>query len=181
MKKLLIIIGLIFSSDAFAIDCLQHPIYCQIRDNNPKLDKKYMMKLSNLIRKVSKKYNINSNIYTAILAQESLYELSAVNCTKGFRDAFPGEVNIQVYPYYKEGKVCTDFGISQIHWKTIKSYSFDVDKLTSDLEYSVGAGAIVLRDMKKRYHYAEKDYWTRYNSSNESKRNAYKQLVERFL
>jgi len=181
MKTFIILVGVLISFDALSADCLQHPIYCKIKENNPKLEKSYAMKLSNLIYKAANKYNIDANIYTAILAQESLYNLEAVNCTKGFRDPFPGEATIQVYPYYHEGKVCTDFGISQIHFKTIKSYQFDTKKLVSDLEYSVNAGAEVLSDMKRMYQSQETDYWTRYNSSKRHKREIYKQLVERFM
>ena len=166
---------------ALAVDCEQHPIYCQIKENNPKLDDSFAMKLSNAIYKSTKRHNLRPIVYTAILAQESLYDVKAVNCTKGFREAYPGEVNIQVYPYYREGKVCTDFGISQIHWKTVKSYQFDTKRLVTDVEYAVEAGARVLGDMKKRYYPDEDDYWTRYNSSKKTRRDIYKLLVERFM
>ena len=71
--------------------------------------------------------------------------------------------------------------MSQIYYKTARALKFDIDKLTTDLEYSVDAGAIVLADFRKRYSHKEVDWWTRYNASSTSKRAVYKGLVERYL
>lgn len=139
---------------------LANPIYYQILKNNPKIDKKYAMKLSNAIYHVAKLYNINPKRYAAILGQESMYKLDAVNCTKG---------------------KCSDFGISQINIKTIKAFKFSITRLTTDLHYSLEAGAIVLADFKKAYGHKEDDWWTRYNTSNKDKREIYKALVVRYL
>ena len=84
-------------------------------------------------------------------------------------------------PQSVESKICADFGMSQIYYKTANSFGFNINKLTTDLEYSVEAGAIVLADFRKRYANRELDWWTRYNASSRTKRNIYKQLVERYL
>lgn len=135
-----------------------NPIYDQIVKNHPNINKKYAMKLSNKLHLIAKKYKINPRRYAAILAQESMYSLAAKNC---------------------RGDICEDFGIAQINKKTALAYGFNLEKLTSDLEYSLIAGAIVLADMKKMYN-KEVDWWTRYNSSNSLKRKKYQTLVMRY-
>ena len=86
-----------------------------------------------------------------------------------------------------EDIVYSDFGISQIHYKTIKRYNFDANLLISDLKYSVEAGAQVLRDFMKRFgNQDDPDWWTRYNCgyATTTKRatcQEYKTMVSRFL
>ena len=157
----------------FKTKCERNPIYCQILKNNPKLDKAYAFKLSNVIILKSIKYDLNPRKLTAIFAQESMYKLDAKNCTTGYEVDSGGIAS-------NLSRVCTDFGIGQIHHKTAKLYKFEVSRLTSDMDYSVEAAAIVLSDFKKRYKHKEKDWWTRYNANNMSARNEYKRLVERF-
>lgn len=140
--------------------CDRNPIYHQIIKNNPKINKRYALELSNKLHSISFKYRINPKKYAAILAQESMYILGAKNC---------------------KGGICVDFGIAQINKNTASAYGFDINKLTSDLEYSLVAGAIVLSDMKKMYSSKEIDWWTRYNSSNYTKRKKYQTLVARYL
>tara|TARA_R110000868_G_C10973188_1_gene771546 strand:+ start:81640 stop:81957 length:318 start_codon:yes stop_codon:yes gene_type:complete len=104
--------------------------------------------------------------------QESGYKLSAMGCHRG---VLQGMHEIQIV------KICSDFGMSQIYYKTAQSFKFDLTKLINDLKYSVDAGAQVLADFRKRYSHREKTWWTRYNSSSRAKRNIYKQLVSRYL
>ena len=174
IKTLVFFIGSlwIISSNASAreIDCDRHKIYCHIKRNNPRLSHSYTMEVSNIIYKVSRKHRIPANIYTAILMQESSYKKGARGCHSGL-DKETGE----------EVTICADFGISMINYKTAKLYNFDLQKIMNDLEYGIEAGAIVLSGFKKRYSRREKDYWTRYNANNKTKRLIYKKLVERFL
>ena len=138
----------------------EHPIYFQILKNKPSIDRKFAMKLSNSIHRMTKKHNVPSRIYTAILMQESGYRLNIKRCINNF---------------------CSDFGMSQIYYKTAKSFGFDIKRLTTDLNYSIEAGVIVLADFKNRYYKREKYWWTRYNTSNKKKRNIYRKLVERYM
>ena len=156
-----------------SVNCDHHPIYCQIIKNKPTIDKGFAMRLSNILYHASRKHNIPANIYTAILMQESTYRLEAKNCHRG----------ILVDNVQKENivKICSDFGISQIYYKTAKLFEFSINQLTSDLEYSVEAGAIVLAEFHKRYGHREINWWTRYNSSTAVKRNIYRQLVEQYI
>ena len=80
-----IILVAFFGTAASAYDCKAHPLYCQIKTNKPSIKDSFAFELSNIIYSITKKYNIPSNIYTAILMQESGYSLAAKNCTKGYR------------------------------------------------------------------------------------------------
>jgi len=170
--KILIVVTLI-STISWTTYAEDHPIYNQIIKNAPKIDKKYAFDLSNKIHKVTKKYNLNARIYTAILAQESMYKLDAINCVKGLHE-------VSRTP----SKVCRDFGISQINFKNIPRFGFNIDLLLTDLEYSVEAGAKVLADVKKRIK-NNKNYWVGYNCGTRNiHRKAckdYKKLVMRFM
>lgn len=190
MKAILIFILFLFNVSTWAIDCVRNPIYCQIVENKPNIDKNYAMKLSNVIHNNCVKYNIPSNIFAALLMQESSYVLKTKGCYKGLVKNEVCEDNIpfnfilspkQCEFKWEEVKVCADFGISQIHYKTAQRYGFDTNRLITDLEYSVEAGAIVLSDFKKRYAHKEVYWYTRYNASSKIKRKIYRKLIERFF
>lgn len=173
MKILLILLSL-FTFNAMAGECDKHPIYCQIVKNKPKIDKKYAMRLSNVIYKMHKKYHIPTRIFTAILRQESGYSLEAKGKQCGYTKLGLKEC------------VYTDYGISQIHWKSAELWDFDVVKLTTDLEYSVEAGAKILADVMRRFEAKDNNWYVRYNCGfrGNTKRDTcqiYKKLVERYL
>ncbi len=119
-----------------------------------------------MIHKASVKHKIHPRLYTAILMQESGYKLDAKNCGP---------------------EKCTDFGIAQIYYKTAKRYNFDIQKLLTDLEYSVNAGAKVLAWFRKTYASSEKYWWCRYNTGTAPFSKIrhiclkYRRLVSRFL
>lgn len=167
-------------NNALAINCEKHPIYCQIIKNKPTINKMYALELSNIIYKYTKAYKISSSLYTAILMQESSYKLDSKNCNKGLRE--PSEIEkAQGITEMVEDEVCLDLGISQINIKTIRNFDLDPELLITDLEYSIESGLKVLKDFKKRYKHKEPDWWTRYNASNEERRNMYKESVSKYL
>lgn len=157
------------------------------------------MTISNAIYKMHRKYHIPTRIFTAILMQESRYELAAKGCTWGYRKLSEIELSEHVsqcfitdekdkdrlcldsIPKYIKTKVCSDFGISQINYRTIIRFGFNINKLVTDLEYSIEAGAKVLSDFQNRYEAKETNWWTRYNSSNKIKRRIYQELVEKYM
>ena len=161
IKLLFIIISIFLITTKLGVATTQvkhsNPIYYQIVKNNPKIDRKYAMKLSNVIYHVAMLYEIDPRKYAAILAQESMYKLKAHNA------------------------ISKDYGIAQINHKIAEAYGFDKVRLTTDLLYSIQAGAIVLADFKRMYGEKDLEYWTRYNSSNKKKRKKYKTMVARYL
>ncbi len=211
MSRITICLFLFFTSlSAYAVDCKKHPIYCQVVKNKPSIDKKFAMKLSNVIYKMHRKYHIPSRIFTAILMQESGYTLKTNGCHKGLvkNPYIKRDINICLntkepegppptergyfnscidrIPMHVEVEVCSDFGISQIYYKTAQRFKIDITRLTTDLEYSVEAGARVLHDFMERHEAKDNDWWVRYNcgSKGTTKRDTcqiYKKLVERYL
>lgn len=181
-KIIYIILVIILMTDAKATDCTKHPIFCQIKENlskarsqkgfieiKPYMPDEDIMELSNIIYKYSRKYDIPANLYTAILRQESTYKLAARGCRWGLDENF------------KKVRTCIDFGMSMVNINTAEGFNFDIKRLTTDLEYSVECGAIVLADFKKRYFHKEEFWWTRYNASTPYKRDIYRNLVEDWL
>lgn len=200
--KYLIVLLLLFSLKSYAkVDCDTHKIFCQIKANNPELSNSYAMKLSNIIYRKAKELKFDSNIFTAILMQETGYNHTKKACKTGLRETTNKERHDFVMlcsktekysgvpfsecaknsPLYIRQKICTDFGIGQIWYKTIDRYKFDVQKITTDLEYSVHVAGTVFADISKRWKKKEKYYWTRYNATTPSKRENYRKLVKRYL
>jgi membrane-bound lytic murein transglycosylase MltF len=135
----------------------------QIKKNQPSLEEAYTREIASVIHTVSKKYNIKAHKIAAIAMQESSYQLDAKNC------------------YKIKGKERCDYCMMQINDRTADSFGFDKERLTTDLHYCVDAGAQVLRDFKRMYGNKELEWWTRYNSSDDEKRQLYKEKVERWL
>jgi hypothetical protein len=159
------------------------------------------MKLSNVIYNISSRYKLPKRVFTAIIAQESMFKMGAKNTKRGFikKDLLTLrlEYNLCIemmsisdckkfmsspMTHYQEIEILTDVGVTQIHTSNIKKFGFDIDKLLTDMEYSVEAGAIILSRIKKRWQRKEPlNYWSRYNSSTPIKREQYQQLVERWM
>lgn len=149
-------------------------VYDQILRNKPTINKAYAKKLSELIVLKSKKYGIPQRVFTAILMQESAYKLNTVRTMKGLNKGIVTTIGL-------------DYGIAQIYWKTIRSYGFNSRKLTTDLDYSLDAGAKVLSWFYKTYGKRERYWWVRYNvgTSKNALRgraaNQYRRYVQRYL
>jgi len=168
LLSIILISGLSWANN-IASKCDKHPLYCSILKANPKINKKYAMKLSNVIWKTGVRYNIDRFLIVAIFAQESMFKLNAQNCTYGLLKRSK-----------KEALVCTDFGIGQIHYMNVKRQNIDVDRLLTDMIYSVDVSVRMLANFKRRHGNKEKEWWTRYNTSTPSKRRLYKKLVCRY-
>ncbi len=132
-------------------------LFKQILKNQPTIDSNYAVRLSNAILDASNRHGVNPHKIAAILAQECRYRLHCIN------------------------KVSKDYGIGQINHKTIKAFNMDKERLLNDLDYSVEMAVVVLADFKRMYGKREKNWFTRYNSSNPDKRKVYETLVARFM
>jgi soluble lytic murein transglycosylase-like protein len=148
-----------------------------------RVNKQRLMQLSNIIYKYAKKYKLDPKLLTAILAQESMYRINTANCSYGIRCCdFTKVLGLETNKVgYDVVRSCTDFGISQIHYKTAERYNLDIALLLTDPDYSVRAGAKILYDIKRRYAKHEPTWWTRYNASSPSKRAEYEKKVMRFF
>lgn len=192
MKTLILMT--LFASNVYALDCNKNPIACKIVANkerrNEKIDKNKAIDISRAIASAVKKHGVPVEVYTAILMQESGYKLRAKNCKKQTiaktQDELMNELySIQAITLTKTIEKCTDFGMPQIYVDTMHRYGFDKDRLLTDLNYSIEAGAIVLKDFMKQFH-GEEDWWTRYNCGNKGTTDRktcqnYKNLVAQYL
>jgi len=165
MKLLLFFL---ISTNSWAINCKDHPIYCQIKKNKPEIDTKYAMKLSNYISIYSHKHKVEARLYTAILAQESQYNMEAKNCVDGLNDAL------------EPIRACVDWGVIQVSYKTAEAFKIDLRRIMTDMEYAIESGAIILKNKIKECFYLGKDAWNCYHSKTESYRGIYKSLVWRY-
>ena len=112
--------------------------------------------------------------------QESRYRSGALAESCGWRSN-------GTYIWHKE-YICIaeDIGMSQINYKTVNSYKFDIELLMTNDKYSIDAGAKVLSWFYRKYSRKEKYWWVRYNcgtarSINRPTCNEYKRLVKRYL
>lgn len=137
--------------------CSLHQTYCKVVKNQPDIDRSYASRVATAIDKYSFIYGIDANLLIAIYAQESKYKLNMVN------------------------KRTLDYGISQINHNTARKFHLNKNKLLTDIDYSVEAGAIILADFKKRFSKREQDWWSRYNTSNPKLRKKYKNKVLRYM
>lgn len=151
------------------------------------------MKLSNEIYKATKGRNkvcsVDPHLVTAIFAQESGYSLKARNCVKGWRGESYAEkfsrcrMQKECGPDIKqfiEDRVCSDYGIGQINYRNIIKLKMDVQRLATDLTYSVRNSVKILCNFKRRYGKKDINWWSRYNARNKIKRREYTKLVERY-
>ena len=145
--------------------CYFPELQCQIMKNNPNLSVARAGKISEIVTQVSNDHGFNPKVYAAILMQESAYKLDAKGCNK---------------------HGC-DYGIAQIHHKTAKVMGFDIDRLTSDLRYSIESGGEVLGWFFKFYSSREPGrWWVRYNcgtrkSIDRDSCNEYYRRVKRWM
>ena len=168
----------------------KHPIYNQIISNSPSINKAYAMKLSNIIYKKTRKYKVNARLFTAILAQETMYKLSQGSCSTGYikidMEYLTAAISLEMKNKlrdYTNSKVtiCEDFGIGQVNHRNIAKFEMDKERLLTDLDYSVDMAAFMLNLTKKYYSKKDSEWFTRYNAFSKDKRKKYKSLVERFL
>lgn len=140
MKLILILFILLIS----IITNANEEVYNQISKAAPHLTEDYRLQLSIEIRRACVKNKINCEIFTAILAQESMFKTSAVNTrTK-------------------------DYGIGQINKRTIAAYGFCEQKMVTDRQYSINAAAEVFSYFQRRYGAREAKYFCRYNVGTKS-------------
>ena len=92
----------------------------QIHRANPKLSVDRVVELAGAIKLSCRTYKVPCDVFTAILIQESMLRIDAVNHTT------------------------LDYSIGQLNIKTIKAYKFDKKRLLTDLQYSTDAAAKVL-------------------------------------
>ena len=177
----------LFPTAAKAVDCSKHKIYCSIVHLQPKVDKKYAMKLSNEIYKYSKIYKISWKRSLAILMQETSIIKGLNNVQKGLvkktichAEAFSVE-DSTCETIYEVQNLITDIGPWQFSVHTVLLYSMNPERVEKDLAYSTEWHFKILR---KKLKACGKKYpdtaWACYNTASPTKHKIYVQLVDRY-
>ena len=114
-------------------------VYDQIRRIRPDMNENYRLQLSIEIKKACIKHKLDCQVFTAILAQESMFKTSAVN------------------------EKTQDYGIGQVNRKTASAMGFCETKLVTNRQYSIDAAAQVLAYFQRRYGAKESLWFCRFN------------------
>jgi len=126
----------------------------------PGLNIAYIKKLSAIIDKYSRKFDVDWEIIVAILKVESNFNVKAVN--------------------YKSN----DFGIGQINIINMKHYGFDLGKQLTDVDYAVHNTCLILYDLKQKYNTKSQgvfQWFTRYHSYTSNYRKIYYEKLKKYL
>lgn len=165
------------------INCETNPIYCQILKVNSRVDKGFALKLSDYISKYSLSFGTNPMISVAIAMKES----SIRNQHK---------MGLILSNDNKEIEGITDFGVFQIHMRTIKDvrerlgWHIDTARLKNDVEYQTYWHTRILKmkiktcskpSVKVRRKIKDGNEWTCYHSGTLSKRLTYLKEASPYL
>jgi len=163
---------LVLSTQALAIDCEIHKVFCKIKELRPNMGDKEAMDLSNLIYKESKDQGGDPLLAVAIAMQET-----------SLKDKSRTQMVIKFGPddSWRVEEGVTDVCMFQFHVRTIIYYKMDPVKLRDDAEYCVHWHFKLMNIKKKACRDLGDEAWTCYHSRTKVLRKHYKKLVERHL
>jgi soluble lytic murein transglycosylase-like protein len=96
--------------------------------------------IQKLTNEVAIQYGLDAELFSAIIAQESSFRVSAYN------------------------RKTQDYGLGQINIKNVKALKLDKKRLLTDARYNLEVSAKILSQMQKRYAHKEPSSWyCRYN------------------
>jgi len=144
-----------------SVGASQTDIATAIRALNPSLPQPEITSYSGIINEYSQEYGVEWEIAVAIFKQESNFDLKAVNY------------------------LSRDFGIGQMHYKTIQARKLDLGLLLTDDNYAIGETFKLLSELKAKYDKIDKrkgrKWYTRYHSFTHSYRGEYAERLEKHL
>lgn len=139
----------------------QDMVCVAVRGLNPDLDQGTVDRYVRSIKDHSKRYEVDWKIAVAIFKQESNFNVKAVNWKT------------------------RDFGIGQLHYKTIENMQVDLGQLLSDHDYAIEQTFKILRELRVKYDKIDnrngQRWYTRYHSFNTTHRNDYKLALGKHL
>lgn len=180
MKKIIFILGLLCCQVGLADEvCKGDKTYCQILKVKPKIDRDWARKLSTLLNKKAKEYNMNPMVSVAILMQES--SLENIHTYKKYSTFEKKCDNYSCKKVTSQVEEAFDMTIAQINIDTARRYGFDLNRLFhKDLEYAIDCHFKILKDKIAMCSSIAKS-WSCYHSTTEGNRLYYIGLVERYL
>lgn len=169
-----------FSAEAEAVDCKRHKIYCKILEMQPRLDKKYAMKISNLIYKYRVR-GIDTDISVAIASAENNFLPRTVEetVTTVRTEITCFESDNCKTDVREKVKHLKDIGLFQINNHTARRYKLNEFLLMTDIEYNVKAHFLIL---KKSINICKRigihtNPWSCYHSATPKHRKRYERVV----
>jgi len=171
-------------------DCKLHPLYCKMLELQPKVNRKWAMRFSNLLLKYGKQYHMDPWRSLAIAMQEtSLRNIHRAHTIIIFGQTCHS-IKIKQKKGYRYQKKCrpsyhlvkgySDLTIFQFHLHTILAHHLDPLKLHTDLAYAVKSHYELLKLKIKRCENLGKDAWSCYHSKTPFRRERYVKLVNRY-
>lgn len=115
------------------------------------------LRLAEAFVRSANKYGLDANLLAAVAFVESGYFVGAVN------------------------KRSNDFGLMQVNLYNIRAMGLSKERLLTDIEYSIDAGAQILAYFAKRYRKVEGSEWVcRYNIGTRAKKGALARICVRY-
>lgn len=173
---------MLFASTAYGkVDCKRHKLYCVIIKLNKSINKKFAMDLSNSIYKASRKHKVDPYRAIAIMRQESGIQLNARNITtttNSHKECDEWESCTTVNTVTVK---TTDFGLFQFHIATMKRADLDIDRVMTDMDFTVNfAIALLAKKIKTCSRKWPETPWACYNSATPEHHVEYVRLVNRY-
>jgi len=193
MRKLLIVLSLFISTTALSSpqkpNCTTHKIYCALYKLSPTLDRRYLMKMSNLIYKYSKQYKLSPLLSVAIFMQESSLgtfkhrkDKLLIKTKTCITEPIQFDYSSHCTEKYEVVRGISDAGVWMFSINTIVEYDMDIDRVINDLDYSTEWHFKIL---KKKIKLCKKRYgdqaWGCYNSATKKYHARYVKLVKKWL
>lgn len=126
-----------------------------IKKINPEITDKQVKQINLSINKYAKVFSIDKELILAIIKAESTFYPKAISRTN-------------------------DYGLMQMNIKTIRYLKFDVERIKSDIDYSILCGTFYLALLRRRYP-KDKYWWARYHSSTPIHKDKYIEKIQKIL
>ena len=136
-----------------------------IRSLNPSISDKRATHLSKIINRESKRYDIDPNIITAILKQESNFKPAQKVC----------------YIVHRQHAcfVTCDFGVGQINQIWLNKWGLSEEEVVKNEDLNIHLTAKILSMIRHQFG-EEEGFWSRYNTSG-PRRAIYEASVQTYL
>lgn len=164
------------------IICSQRPVACTIKVLQPGMSKQEALELADHINKYSKEHNTDPYISVAIGMQESSLtninrKQKLVQIKQECRDIERKDQACKTKYEITEG--FTDIGLFQFHVSTVAARGLSVDKLMTDIKYSVKEHVKFLAEKIKDCE-GKQNAWACYHSKTPSFKAKYEKDVLRY-
>lgn len=181
LGTIIIAVAALWAAPAFSkTNCNIHKIYCKIVELQPRIDKDFAMKVSNMIHKNASRYGLDPMLSVAILNQESSFRnINTFRIEKTVTQSC--DESTCVKKVIEEHEV-VDMGIAQINITTALDFDLDIERLFKlDTAYAIDAHFIILNAKIEMCDHLGDEAWSCYHSATPKHRLKYVKMVSRFM